>query len=61
MRLRKLTSLAAGAAAVIAIGVASPMSASAASGQADLSPYLTKQLTSLTGEDHGPRPRRDPR
>ena len=48
MRLRKLTSLAAGAAAVIAIGVASPMSASAASGQADLSPYLTKQLTTLT-------------
>jgi serine protease AprX len=48
VRLRKLTSLAAGAAAVIAIGVASPMAASAASGQADLSPYLTKQLTTLT-------------
>ncbi len=50
MRARILTSLAAGAAAVIAFGLASPMAATAAPGQADLSPYLTKQLTSLKGK-----------
>ncbi len=50
MRLRIPTSLAAAAAAVIAFGLAAPMAASAAPGQADLSPYLTKQLSSLTGK-----------
>ena len=50
MRLRIPTSLAAAAAAVLAFGLAAPMAASAAPGQADLSPYLTKQLTSLTGK-----------
>ena len=50
MRLRIPTSLAAGAAAVLAFGLAAPMSASAAPGQADLSPYLSKQLSSLTGK-----------
>ncbi len=50
MRLRIPTSLAAGAAAVLAFGLAAPMSASAAPGQADVSPYLSKQLSSLTGK-----------
>ena len=50
MRLRIPTSLAAGAAAVLAFGLAAPMSASAAPGQADLSPYLSKQLSSLSGK-----------
>jgi len=50
VRLRIPTSLAAAAAAVLAFGLAAPMSASAAPGQADLSPYLSKQLSSLTGK-----------
>ena len=50
MRLRIPTSLVAGAAAVLAFGLAAPMSASAAPGRADLSPYLSKQLSSLSGK-----------
>ncbi len=48
MRLRIPTSLAAGAAAVLALGLAVPSPAGAAD-QADLSPYLSRQLSSLTG------------
>jgi serine protease AprX len=46
---RLRTSLAAAAVAVLAFGVAAPSSADAAPGQAALSPYLSKQLDSLTG------------
>ncbi len=49
MRLRIPTSLAAGAAAVLALGLVSPAPAQAAPEGAALSPYLSKQLTSLTG------------
>src|SRR6476659_965757 len=46
---RLRTSLAAAAVAVLAFGLAAPSSADAAPGQAALSPYLSKQLGSLTG------------
>lgn len=49
MRPRMLTSLAAGAAAVIALGLAAPTPASAAPDLASVSPFLSKQLGSLTG------------
>ena len=49
MRSRLLTSLAAGAAAVLALGLAAP-NANAAEEPADVSPYLSQQLTSLTGK-----------
>ena len=45
-----LTSLAAGAAVLIALGLAAPNPASASPDQARVSPYLAKQLTSLTGK-----------
>ena len=50
MRPRILTSLAAGAAVVISLGLAAPNPASAAPEAAGVSPYLAKQLTSLTGK-----------
>ncbi len=50
MRLRIPTSVAAGAAAVLALGLAAPSPAGAAGQDADLSSYLTTQLTSLTGK-----------
>ena len=46
---RILTSLAAGAAAVIALGLAMPTPATASPDLAAVSPYLSKQLTSLSG------------
>ena len=46
---RLRTSLAAAAVAVLAFGLATPSSADAAPAQAALSPYLSKQLGSLTG------------
>ena len=50
MRLRIPTSLALGAAAVVAAaGLSAPTSASASPQVADVSPYLSKQLTSLSG------------
>ena len=50
MRLRIPTSMAVGAAAVVAAaGLAAPTSASASPQPADVSPYLGKQLTNLTG------------
>lgn len=49
MRLRIPTSLAAGAAVALAFGLAAPTAASA-SEDASLSPYLSRQLTSLTGK-----------
>ncbi len=49
MRPRKFTSLAAGAAAVLALGLAAPTPASAAADEAPVSPYLSRQLTSPTG------------
>jgi serine protease AprX len=49
VRLRIPTSLAAGAAAILALGLSAPGAASAAPQQAAVSPYLSKQLTSLTG------------
>ena len=45
-----ITSLAAGTAAVIALVLAAPNPASASPDQARVSPYLSKQLTSLTGK-----------
>ena len=50
MRARILTTLAAGAAAVVALGLAAPTPASASPELAAVSPYLSKQLTSLTGK-----------
>ena len=50
LRARTLTSMAAGAAAVIALGLAAPTPASAAPDLAAVSPYLSKQLGSLTGK-----------
>ena len=50
MRPRILTSLAAGAAAVIALGLAMPTPATASPDLAAVSPYLSKQLTSLSGK-----------
>ncbi len=50
MRLRIPTSLAAGAAVVLALGLAAPGTATAAGEPAAVSPYLSKQLTSLTGK-----------
>ncbi len=49
MRSRILTSLAAGAAAAIALGLAAPTPASAAPDEASVSPYLGRQLSSLSG------------
>ena len=50
MRLRIPTSLAVGAAAVVAAaGLSAPTSASASPEVADVSPYLSKQLTGLSG------------
>ena len=49
VRPRILTSLAAGAAAVIALGLSAPTPASASPDLAAVSPYLSKQLTSLSG------------
>jgi serine protease AprX len=49
-RARILTSLAAGAAAVIALGLSAPTPASASTDLAAVSPYLSKQLTSLSGK-----------
>jgi serine protease AprX len=50
VRPRILTSLAAGAAAVITLGLAAPNPASAAPDLAAVSPYLGQQLTNLTGK-----------
>ncbi len=50
VRSRILTSLAAGAAAVIALGLAAPTPASAAPELAAVSPYLANQLNTLTGK-----------
>ena len=50
MRARILTSLAAGAAAVVALGLAMPTPATASPDLAAVSPYLSKQLTSLSGK-----------
>jgi serine protease AprX len=50
VRLRIPTSLAAGAAAVLALGLAAPGPASAAPEEANVSAYLAEQLTSLTGK-----------
>ncbi len=50
MRARILTTLAAGAAAVVALGLAAPNPASASPDLAAVSPYLSKQLTSLSGK-----------
>jgi serine protease AprX len=49
-RARILTPLAAGAAAVIALGLAAPTPASASADLAAVSPYLSKQLSSLSGK-----------
>ena len=61
MRLRIPTSLALGAAAVVAAaGLSAPTSATASPQVADVSPYLSKQLTSLSGTTlvlvHGEQP-----
>ena len=50
MRLSIPTSLAAGAVAILALGLASPSPATAAPDLAAVSPYLGRQLTSLTGK-----------
>lgn len=50
MRLRIPTSLTAAAAAVIALGLAAPSPATATPEQAAVSPFLGKQLTTLTGK-----------
>ena len=50
MRLRIPTSLAATAAAVLALGLAAPSPATGAPEQAAVSPFLSKQLTKLTGK-----------
>ena len=49
MRLHLPTSLAAAAAAVLALGLSVPGAASAAPDQADLSPYLSQQIGTLSG------------
>jgi serine protease AprX len=50
MRIPIPTSLAAGTAAVLVLGLSAPGTANAAPEQAAVSPYLSKQLTSLTGK-----------
>ncbi len=50
MRLRIPTTLAASAAAVLAMGLAAPSPATAAPEQAAVSPFLSTQLTKLTGK-----------
>ena len=50
VRARIVTSLAAGAAVVVSLGLAAPNPASASPDLAEVSPYLAKQLTSLTGK-----------
>ena len=50
MRLRIPTSLAAVSAVILALVVAAPVPAGAAPERATVSPYLSKQLTNLTGK-----------